>query len=483
MYTVNDIYEIVADNITEIRYEENLKNYRISFTAPKYHKLDCELVKKKLNNLWKGDVVKLNIVFLGESIGIFDLNNSDITAIEEEWNGIYNEPDEIEIDILIEKENKDYVKIYNVVAFAEYLDKLSISSFLEEISDIKGEKYCIKFLTREYVYLETDTIIISDNIGKLKSFSPNNVKREQIIKSGKEVANISKFNMHGLLANDFYIKECSSIENIEKIFNKVCMILMLSYIANYSELNEEKYYYRILGYKVVEEEFYFKELKVKRDILETYFSIYQWIYIGVACSDRCGIARNIISLYEKEGHSDLDTSAYAAILSSYEVYLKSNVNQYLEVKHNVAKDISSMNEKMMALSSSFASRLRNNLLALISFYVTTIVINTISTGKIVNIFTKDIVVLSYVFCVCSLFYYIVCLAEVLIEKNSYKRLYKRQKGMYVGVLSDKDIDNIYINDKPFEEDNKNVNIIVIVYSLLWFVCVISTYIAVHYLEV
>ena len=480
MCIVNDIYRIVTDSIAEIRYEENFESYRISFTAKKYHKLDYEFINKKLNSLWDGDVIKFNIVYLGESIGIFESGN--ITSMEEEWNEIYNEPDEIKIDILIEKENKDYVKIYNIAAFAEYLDRLSISRFLEKISDIKEEKYCIKFLTKEYSYVETDTIIISDNIVELRNFSPSNVKREEIIKSGKEVANISKFNTRNLLANDFYIKKCSDVGKIEEIFNKVCLILILSYIANYSELNEEKYYYRILGYKVIEEEIYFKELKVKKNVLETYFSIYQWIYISVACSDRCGIARNIISLYEKNGYSDLDASAYAAILSSYEVYLKSNVNQYLEVKHNVAKDISSMNERMVALSSSFASRLRNNLLTLISFYVTTIVINTISTGKIVNIFTKDIVILSYVFFACSLIYYIVCLVELFLEKKGYKHLYERQKGMYADVLSDKDIDNIYMNNKPFEEDNKNVNIVVMIYSLLWFGCIIGTYIAVNYLK-
>ena len=86
------------------------------------------------------------------------------------------------------------------------------------------------------------------------------------------------------------------------------------------------------------------------------------------------------------------------------------------------------------------------------------------------------------FFACSLIYYIVCLVELFLEKKGYKHLYERQKGMYADVLSDKDIDNIYMNNKPFEEDNKNVNIVVMIYSLLWFGCIIGTYIAVNYLK-
>jgi hypothetical protein len=49
-----------------------------------------------------------------------------------------------------------------------------------------------------------------------------------------------------------------------------------------------------------------------------------------------------------------------------------------------------------------------HLLALASFFITTLVVNTISTEKIENIFTKDITILSYVFMAVSFGYLLLC---------------------------------------------------------------------------
>lgn len=69
----------------------------------------------------------------------------------------------------------------------------------------------------------------------------------------------------------------------------------------------------------------------------------------------------------------------------------------MHIKNEVVEKITNICERIMESADNYTGRIKNNLLALASFLITTLIVNTISSGKIENIFTRDIRYLTYAF--------------------------------------------------------------------------------------
>lgn len=108
--------------------------------------------------------------------------------------------------------------------------------------------------------------------------------------------------------------------------------------------------------------------------------------------------------------------------------------------------------------------------------------NTISTGKINNIFTKDIATISYAFIFCSLIYYIISFTDYKHELERYKKFYMKQKKFYGDVLIEKEIQDIFMNDQPYYDDLHEIRWAAIKYSFLWIISVIMAVCVIIYLS-
>ena len=131
------------------------------------------------------------------------------------------------------------------------------------------------------------------------------------------------------------------------------------------------------------------------------------------------------------------------------------------------------------MSSSFSSKIRNNILAMITFCFTTLLLTVISNGKIENIFTKDIATLSYAFMFGSLIYFAITLYDFYKDKKRYINFYNRQKAFYSDVLCDKDLDTIFMQNRPFEEDIKDINFVRLRYTIFWIAFIVVAYFVVR----
>lgn len=61
--------------------------------------------------------------------------------------------------------------------------------------------------------------------------------------------------------------------------------------------------------------------------------MYSWIFTDGNAADKAIIARNVLSLHCKYSSLiDIDELAFASMQSNYNLYLRNNVNQYLELK-------------------------------------------------------------------------------------------------------------------------------------------------------
>ena len=86
---------------------------------------------------------------------------------------------------------------------------------------------------------------------------------------------------------------------------------------------------QIMGQRSIDYVFLLNEI-IGNPIL---YKIYDWIYSGGSSIDKAIIARNIICLHCKyEPLLKLDSKVLLSIQSSYNLYLKDHVIQYLEMK-------------------------------------------------------------------------------------------------------------------------------------------------------
>lgn len=139
------------------------------------------------------------------------------------------------------------------------------------------------------------------------------------------------------------------------------------------------------------------------------YKIYDWIYSGGSSIDKAIIARNIICLHCKyEPLLKVDTKILASIQSNYNLYLKDNVTQYLEMRNKVAEFISDIMSRTGEYATDLLDKFKTNIIAVFGFLFSVILANIVSDQPLDNIFTRDITIILELVLVGSVGYLLIC---------------------------------------------------------------------------
>ncbi len=217
--------------------------------------------------------------------------------------------------------------------------------------------------------------------------------------------------------------------------------------------------------------------------LVEYYDIYKWVFNGGNLSDKIGLARNIICIHLKNKNLlELGENTLDSIKSSHEIYLKQNIQQYIDVKNKMTEILFDMSQKSSEMVEKFTRSFKNNLFAFITFFSTVLVMNIISSGKLTNIFTRDITVISYVLILGSFVFLIHSILEKRTELKRFTETYDRLKKSYYDILEPNDINKIFNNDKYHYKDKKYVKNKIVLYSIAWLFIIVIIYRAIVYLS-
>lgn len=130
------------------------------------------------------------------------------------------------------------------------------------------------------------------------------------------------------------------------------------------------------------------------------------------------IARNIICLHCKyESLLNISDGVMASIQTNYNLYLRDNETQYLELKNKVAEFITDIVSRTGEYATEMLDKFKTNLLAILGFLFSVILANIVSDQPLDNIFTKDITILSEIVLIASFGY-------LLLAINSQNMNYK-----------------------------------------------------------
>lgn len=412
----------------------------------------------------------LTMSFINDSDDIVSISNKmqttpDFTALIEGT----EQDDNIEIKIQIDKTvSANIFSIYSFDAFSEDLLHIPIVGILKWFSDL--------FSSKEYLLFEVFDSDISFSTGTMAFVSRENsvfspkLERSQRLRICKETAYFYNMNTFEVIPEDFVIGGIEQNDNFFRpLFEKLATILSLIYVASSASIVESSLNIQINGQRAMT---YSLELNTIHKNPK-WLSIYYWVYTDGNPTDKALIAHNVISLHCKYADLlDIDEKVYDSIKSNYNLYLRNNVVQYLDLKKDISKFIQDVVARVGDYAVSILNKFKTNLIAIFGFLFTVVLTKVGATQKWDNIFSKDTIYIIEVVVIGSFIYLIICFFEANYKLKKTKQAYNSLKNNYEDILSGAEIKEAFGKDKLMEDAEKTTRKGIIWWSSVWAVLLI-----------
>lgn len=452
-YTISQIFtdEEILPKITEDY--ENI-TYRYKLTKIKYNQ-DISFDIVKIN---ERDSLYISISQFNEIKASFSSKNLNFSYIDFKEDIESLDSDEsIDIEIRITKQIFDHtVSIYEYSDFISYLNKLNLKNFLSIFENLMDPE--IKFEIQDENFTESVTSLGVSFVSFMNKDLSENLLDEDLKKKIVLKRKTSCFCDDGnfnIIPDHFFISNNSNNNECSNLLRNICMILSYIYISDYFKIFDNSIMLKISGYK---------NINISQDIqdissLEIFdkqscdliYKIYQWVYAGGNFEGKINIARNIISLNIDSSNLRLDLLTFDSIKSNFKIFEKENIEQYLQVRNELSSILIDLQEKILNISEQFINDFKNNIFTIISFYISVIIFNVISTGNFVTGFTDPIIMLALVFIILSFIYMFIARWELIKKQKLYEKHYTQLKNRYKDILSNNELNVI------FEECNPNIS--------------------------
>lgn len=454
---------------------ENIQELKASLKASQFQTVKKELLESKFNFLQDRDSIHISITF-GESDPVI-LNSSKIIDFEGfikglEQEALHLDDEAILILITINKLVKDSsCTIYDFQSFVRTLNGYDLSQVFQIFSKLfeLGQFFRFKiFGLREVFY--TSSICFEPISGNTKV--QENLKRKEIFDYFKAQCHFSNVEHFNLIPSDFklIIKDEEQSE-FNQLFSRYANLISIIYLFDITSINGNSIEYKINGYKSIKGISDIANLHLTE--FDEYFNIYEWVYNGGNLTDKIGLSRNIISLHFRTvGELYLQGNVFQSVKSSFKVYEKQNIKQYIEIRNKISDQLLDFNNRANKIVETFASGFQKSTLAMISFYISAIVIRVLSKGDFVNIFSLDATILSLAFLSGSIIYYWVSRWEIKVQRTRFVNSYENLKKRYTDLLEPDDIKKILNNDTEFQQDLNFIDKKRKAYGRMWLTVVV-----------
>lgn len=454
------------DNIIDYKTEETFTMFKVLIKSASVPRLDLSFfdsIKNYFN--FRDTLFSLSLSFNNDDpIEYYDKPTEFIDEIDTNMKFI-SELDVIDFKLEISKSiNNNTLSVYDLDSFGNYLSSLSLSGIIHSFYSTCKHNFFFFEIQNTSInltsYSNTFCFKTKDSLFE-KVYSMN----LDVIKNRKTICNFLNDETFNYEPDSFVLSSTIN-DKIDILFSKLKIVYSLVSIFDISQIKDNSISLSVNGYKSTELNIDFRSLDIINANL--YYEIFSWIYSEGTLSDKVGIARNIISLYLVNSNNiNIDKSALSAIKSNYNMYLKENVEKYLDLKSKIVESLISFEKSINELSSTVTDGFIKNLGAIGTFIITAIIMNSFSEKKLNNIFTKDITIISLALILVSLIY----LAYTLIETKSKLRnlifTYYRFKNGYTDILVRKDINILFNKNRFFKRDIKRIKNKIKLFSIIW----------------
>lgn len=387
--------------------------------------------------------------------------------------------EEISVKVVIEKTIKDNtISVYKFGHFITEIVSKNLVEFLNIFGKLLKDREYLIFEVFDGKYFFSSNTMIFKNPGDMPVKST--FKRNEKIESCKKTSCFYNISEYELIPDDFNFITNFEGNPLEERFSNAKTILSLIYLANSAFLIDGKLALQISGHKNITCS-YDLTTGYEKFINHEIYNIYNWIYTDGNPVDKAIIARNIISLHCKYVDLiDTDEKTFPSIQSNYSVYQKNNVSQYIDLKNKLADQIVKITSQSGDIVMGLVDRIKNNLFANLTFLATAFLTKVLS-GKEKVVFTSEITWFSYIILIGSLAFVGIGSHEVRFKLKKLRDGYSALKDSYLDLLDERDIKEIFKDDKVLNDNilevNKIKNCLVVgwVVFLFLIICIIESY--------
>ncbi|WKW45472.1 hypothetical protein P3875_06685 [Myroides sp. JBRI-B21084] len=453
---------------------ENIQELKASLKASLFQTVEKELLESKFTFLQDRDSIHIAVTF-GESDPII-LNSSKIDfegfikGLEQE--ALHLDGEVISIVVTIRKTVKDSSwTIYDFQCFVSTLNGYDVSQFFQIFSKLfeLGQFFRLKIFGLKKAFYTSS--IRFEPLSEDTSVQEN-LKRIEIFDYFKAQCHFGNVEQFCLVPSDFkLILKDEDQSELNELMNRYANLISIIFLFDITSIIGNSIEFKINGYKSIKGTSDVAKLHLQE--FDEYYNIFEWVYNGGNLTDKIGLSRNIISLhFRTAGELNLTGNPFQSVKSSFKVYEKQNIKQYIEIRNKISDQLLDFNNRANKIVETFASGFQKSTLALISFYISAIVIRVLSKGDFVNVFSLDATILSLAFLSGSLIYYCVSRWEIKVQRTRFVNSYENLKKRYTDLLESDDIKKILNNDTEFQQDLDFIDKKRKAYSRMWFTVVV-----------
>jgi len=411
-----------------IDYRETLTDVFLNITFPadvNRNELVTETIDY-LNYVTKFADIKLSISENSDWNQDIEPNiNVALTFIDEHLAEQANDDTEYAFKIEFSKPTSGNLSFYSYIHFVEALDsdlKLSLKQIDKAISSFQS------------LYLFTEKKEIQFHQSVKNNYNADNIFHRY------------NFDIKPKITPEHLFKLGQSLEDINEInvFYKLSTYMSLVIFSNKVKKENDCYSFFFNGLKSIALEIDFNS--DTRKIYNETHDLFRWVFEDTGAVAKISIIRNIFTAHDL---SNLDKAfsqdTISAIESNHQLYQEDNVKQYFEIKNKIVDFIFGLSNKMSDSYDAYYASNKVNLVALLSYIVTLIVIRGMSKTN----FDESI----NLFCFVSLAFFVVALIYTyLVQSELTKKVqfYEDQKGelhsQYQNVLSNVELTKLF--DSP-----------------------------------
>lgn len=467
MFNLTALNSLFYHESLSVIESENNYEYSLEITYEKINLPGIQRIESVFSDLPERDRWEILVFIDGQDEIQFEKNTISVSSVElENKLSLKDDDEKIKVVIKIIK-SKEYglVSLYSIDSILAFWSSGGLISAFE--------RYCSfsEGINRVRIFgdisgFKVGRILFSNDVND----NPHDLESDrklELINRRNDVAHFSSNPVVQFVPDDFKFHGFN--KNIELFFRKLVLISSLTFICDVSRFDKEKreVTFRLNGYRLYANALP-DTLDFNNSMSDEFYEIYLWIYSDGNIIDKIGIARNIISLHIKNDGNllHLERGTINSIESGFQIYLKENVHQYIEVKNKLSEFIQSASEKANSISASFGAAYKTTMFSLYSFFASTFLLQILDDNNAVLI-NNQLFIIFLVFMLISAFIMRNSKAEVVVEIERFRGSYIGLKKRYQDLLLEQDISRILDNDAQHETDLRYIQERLVSYSRLW----------------
>lgn len=470
MNGIEGIFESYSDNMT-ISALENFEtcSFNLSFSRlkKKISYLDIVEFKKLIS---ERDSVNTKVILDG-SEPYFISKEEDLNDL----NASFNVDDGLQLSLLFDITKKSVNNTLSIYCLQKFLEFLLEKNMLQ-LLNILDKHLNSNVLNKWEIVSNNETKIIFRSTliaiyyGSYEHNQViNNSERDAIIYNRNLYSNLQNLSRHWFLPSDFNnLEENDSESQLNLLLEKIKIMLSIAFLSNNSFISESGDVFtfglndtRYLTYKSSFENLLVSEAK-------SLYDIYKWVFEEGFLYDKLAISRLIVTNYFTQNDNEwyLIPDAIFAVQSAHNLYLKENVEKYIEIKNRMAEFSLELSLKTKEIASDFIRALKNNHLTLVTFFISLFIFNALSGNLFSDIFTRDITVISYILIAISYIYLVVTILQMNQDIDRHKERFFNVREIYKDTLTANELVSIF-KEEIVSSDINYIRKSMSIYSSMW----------------